>query len=181
MHSVDFKCELRDRALAEGLLRAGGCTHLANVVQTDTYYRVPDAMLLRRQTSGGPPEWVFFTRPRGVAPRLSSATVYSESSARARFGSGALPVWVMVQKDRSVWLKGDVRVMLDDVLGLGKFVEFEARVGPRATVARRRNDIWAARAMLAPALGEAIGCGYADLMAREQALVGGERALPPGA
>lgn len=180
MHTVDYKCELRDRTLAEGILRASGCAHLATVVQTDTYFRVPDATLVRRQTSGGPAEWVFFTRPRGLGPRLASATVYSEASARARFGSGALPVWVIVQKERAVWLRGDVRVMLDEVAGLGKFVEFEARVGPRATVARRRHDIWAARTMLTPALGEPIGCGYADLMAREQAHVVG-RALPPGA
>jgi adenylate cyclase class IV len=186
MQMVDFKAELRDPSLAEDALRLAGAERVACVRHTDTHFRVPDAHLLRRiltaegsATATGS-EWLFYTRPNRVTPRISMVCVYTEPAAADRFGAARPPVWLILEKERTTWVAGDVRVHLDDVTGLGRFVEFEMRVSPRRNVARCHRDIGQLRKLLRPAMGEAIGCGYRDLMALEQEIGPTEAMLPAG-
>lgn len=191
MQTVDFKAECADPCLAALLCERAGAVHIATISQTDTYFRIPDAHLLRRQSAAlsphrleasdtlaagadlpasasGGADWLYFTRPRRCSPRVCVAILYSERAALARFGVAPMPMWVIVQKERSAWAMGDVRIHLDEVAGLGKFVEFEARVGPRRSVARCVMEIARARAALRSAMGEPLSGGYAELMAFEQ-------------
>jgi len=167
MQNIEFKCELRDRELADAVCRRLGAVHVATLEQTDTYFRIPDGRLKRRECVGEPTEWIFYSRDDMSRPRVSRFTLYTDEEARERFGERPLPVWVVVSKTRDLWLKGAVRIHLDRVDGLGEFFELEAMVSKKHNAARCQKSIEEMRAAFGPALGEPISQSYSDLIAAE--------------
>jgi adenylate cyclase class 2 len=165
MENVEFKAELKDLDLARAICRAIGAQEVATLVQTDTYFRLPEGRLKKRETEGQPTEWIVYERADEPGVRLSRFHIYDEAEATERFGEREPAVWVVVKKVREVWMLGRVRVHLDRVEGLGNFLELEALI-----CARQRKD--AAEAAVAelkadfmPALGETIAVSYSDLVA----------------
>lgn len=167
MQNVEYKAELQDLPLARTIAASIGALHADTLEQTDTYYRVPDAKLKKRETVGHATEWVFYSRPDRTKAKLSTFTIYPEHMAMERFGSSPLPIWTIVKKKRELWTYKGVRVHLDSVEGLGHFLEFEALVCPERNLAKAHELIESLTAKFRPALGEPIACGYADLLAAE--------------
>lgn len=172
MHNVEFKAELRDFALGRSICLALGATYIITLVQSDTYYRVPSGRLKRRETTGEPVEYIFYDRADRSQPKLSHFTIYSEAQALERFGVTPLPVWVVVQKSRDLFMIGGVRIHLDRVDGLGDFLEFEALVSPSQNVAKCHETIAGLRKAFGPAIGEPIACSYSDMLAGADELSG---------
>jgi adenylate cyclase class IV len=166
MQNVEFKAELRDEALARMVCTSLGAAFIGTLHQTDTYFRVPDAKLKKREVPGLPPEYIFYNRPSRSRPKLSSYTIYTEAQALERFGAAALPVWVIVDKRRELYLHHGVRIHLDEVEGLGRFIEFEAVVTPARNLAACHAVMDELRTAFRPVMGEPIACGYADLLAQ---------------
>lgn len=167
MQNVECKAELQDLPLARTIAASIGALTVETLVQTDTYYRVPDAKLKKRETVGHPTEWVFYNRPQRSKPKLSTFTLYPERMAHERFGSQPLPVWVVVKKTRELWTYDGVRIHLDTVEGLGTFIEFEALVCPERSMTKAHEVVEFLRKSFGPAMGEPIACGYAELLAAE--------------
>jgi adenylate cyclase, class 2 len=165
MQNIELKLELRDPALAGSILRSLGATLAGVEEQTDTYFKIAHGRLKRREIAGEPPEFILYERRDLARPRASTFTIYSEAQAATRFGTSLPPVWVVVRKVREVYLRGHVRIHLDQVNGLGTFIEFEALVTPDCDDAACHAAVAELRAVLSPALGEPISTGYADLMA----------------
>ena len=88
MQNLEFKAELRDPAIAPSICRKIGATHAETLEQTDTYYRMPDARLKRRECPGHPTEYILYHRKDHAGPRLSRYTIYTEQQALERFGLG---------------------------------------------------------------------------------------------
>jgi adenylate cyclase, class 2 len=180
MQNVEFKAELKDLSLARTICAALGASHIADLRQTDTYYRLPDARLKKRETEGEPTEWILYDRPNQVGNKLSTFHIYSEDEAAERFGARGAAwggwggaehprrPWIVVRKLRELWMYDDVRIHLDDVEGLGAFLEFEALISARRTRAQAEDAVFALRRELATALGEPIAASYADLLASVQ-------------
>lgn len=173
MHNVEFKVELRDPELARSIAQALGATCAAAVRQTDTYFRVPQGRLKRREADGEETEYIFYDRANRASPRLSHFRIYSETAAAERFGAQPLPVWVVVEKVREVYLLGNVRIHLDTVATLGSFLEFEAMVSRDCNVGRCHEAIAELRRAFAPVLGEPIAVSYSDMLAPDPAVDAG--------
>ncbi len=169
MRSVEVKHELRDPALAEAILRRLGAMHVSTCEQTDTYFRVTDGRLKKREAPGEPTEWIFYHREDTTRPRVSRFAIYSHAEAMGRFGSRGLPAWRVVRKRRSLWLRGPVRVHVDRVRGLGDFVEFEAMVTKRQPPTECARLVEEVRSRFLPLLGEAVSRSYSDLVDVEAA------------
>ena len=168
MQNVEVKYELRDMDLCRSIIRRLGASHVSTVSQRDTYFRVPDGRLKKRESEGEPVEWVFYHRQNRITPRLSHFTIYSEQEALTRFGTNPLPVLVLVDKLRELWMKDQLRLHLDDVHGLGRFFEIEALVTPRQHVGDCHRLIGELVKQLAPILGEPISLSYSDMIAKDQ-------------
>lgn len=168
MQNVEFKAELRDIALARTICKSVGAVFVETLVQTDTYFTVPDARLKKRETLGHATEYVFYSRASRSKPKLSNFTLYTERQAIERFGASPLPVWVIVKKTRDLWVFQGTRIHLDTVESLGSFIEFEALVCPERNLGRCHEIVDALRRHLGPAMGEPIACGYADLLAGDR-------------
>lgn len=178
MQNVEFKAELRDLELARSIARRIGAKLAAQLWQVDTYYKLADGRLKRRQTEGLPTEYIFYERPNTTRARVSRFTIYSESEAFHRFGTLSMDPWVVVSKARDVYMLGSVRIHLDQVDRLGVFMEFEALVTPDHNMGRGYRAIEELRRDFAAVIGEPVSVSYSDLMSMEPEIP--PAAGPPG-
>jgi predicted adenylyl cyclase CyaB len=165
MQNIEFKAELRDLDLARTLLRKIHATPIDTLEQTDTYYRMTDGRLKKRETKGHPTEVIFYHREDAARARLSRFTIYSQSQARQHFGAEELPIWLKVVKVREVYMHSGVRIHLDRVEGLGTFIEFEALVTPQTPEQACHQSVALLRQALAPVMGELLSHSYCDMIA----------------
>jgi adenylate cyclase class IV len=170
MQNVDFKCELRDAALARAIVRRLNAIHVGESTHHDTYYRVPDGRLKRRRAEGEPVEWIVYHRSDRPTPAISRFSIYSEEQLRERYGERDLPEWLSFTKRRDIWLLEGVRIHFDNVDHIGAFLEVDALVSTSRNVAACHAAIARIRTALEPALGGMIATSYADLVALERQL-----------
>lgn len=167
MQNVEYKAELRDIELARTICRGIGAKFVGELSQTDTYYRVPDGRLKKREAVGEPTEYIFYHRINRTRAKLSHFTIYTEMEAKTRFGERPLPVWLVVKKQREIWMYGNVRLHLDRVERLGSFFEIEALVMPSQHVGKCHALVRDVQEKFGPALGEAVASSYSDMLALE--------------
>ncbi|HEX6389128.1 MAG TPA: cytidine deaminase [Solirubrobacteraceae bacterium] len=166
MRNVEFKARDADPASTLAAALAAGAADSGTLHQVDTYFSVPNGRLkLREQEPGG--AWLIpYTRADAAEARVSTYSlveVADASSLKAALAD-ALGIDVVVAKRRRLLLLDNVRIHLDEVEGLGSFVELEAVVG---------DDVEAEHVRVA-SLREALGIpedaivaeGYAQLLAR---------------
>ncbi len=157
--NLELKARCPDLATAEqAVCRLGA--HPAGVqVQTDTYFRVANGRLKLREVEGRTAELIWYERPDQDAARLSAYRLVpvSDPAGLCAALTAALGLRGTVRKRRTIYLWQNVRIHLDEVAGLGTFVEFEA-------VLTAGDDEATAPARLRQ-LGEALGIRPADHLA----------------
>jgi adenylate cyclase, class 2 len=167
MQNIDFKAELRDPIAAEAQCKQLQAKYIGLLKQTDTYFKLPEGRLKRRETSGDPVEWIFYHRPDRTTPRMSNYTILTDEQAQRRWGTVSLKEWLRVRKKRRLWMLENVRIHLDEVESLGHFIEFEAQVIGSYDVKRCHDSIAVLRKAFAPTMGEPISTSYSDLVAQQ--------------
>ncbi|MFG0331028.1 MAG: class IV adenylate cyclase [Phycisphaerales bacterium] len=166
MRNVEYKTELRDLEAARAQCHALGARFMGAFQQIDTYFRVPDGRLKRRETSGQPVEFILYRRPDRLTARMSEYSTYTEEQARSRWGMVSLKEWLTVIKNRELFLLENVRIHLDRVRELGDYLEFEAVVRPPFGVKKCHEQVAELREVFRPITGETIAGSYSDLLAR---------------
>ena len=128
--------------------------------QEDTFYPSPRGRLKLRRFAGGKGELIFYRRPDATEPEESryvlSPTADPESLAAAL--GGALGVRGVVKKKRTLYRVGRTRVHLDEVEGLGDFMELE--------VVLAAGEGRSAGLTVARELAQRLGVAEGDLVAR---------------
>ena len=165
MQNVEIKTELRDLEAARACCRSIGARYIGQLDQTDTYYKLPDGRLKRRECVGEPTEWIFYHRHDRIRPTLSSFTILDDRAARDRWSVTGLDPWLVVRKTRDLWMIENVRIHLDEVDELGLYFELEALVDKHFPVKECQIKIAHLQEQFGPVLGEPIAVGYCDLLA----------------
>lgn len=126
MRNIELKA--RKEHLAAALLTCSeiGATAHGEIHQTDTYFCVPEGRLKLREAHPGRCELIFYRRPDVPGPKGCDYTLYPTSPDIKAFLQEALGVLAVVAKKRKLYLWENVRIHLDEVQGLGTFIEFEA-------------------------------------------------------
>jgi homotetrameric cytidine deaminase len=151
-----------ERALAVGARDQGV------LVQRDTYFGAPRGRLKLREEEPGTAHLIAYERADEAAARTSAYRIapVEEPAALRDALSASLGVKQVVEKRRRLLLWETVRIHLDDVAGLGRFVELEAVAGGESDLTREHEQV----RMLIDALGIASGSiqtgSYADALAR---------------
>lgn len=98
--------------------------------QTDTYFNVAAGRLKLRVVRGSGAELIGYRRPDRRGPRISNyrRTPVANGSEMRKILGRALGIRSTVQKRRVVFLYKNARIHLDNVRGLGTFIEFEVLV-----------------------------------------------------
>jgi adenylate cyclase class IV len=137
MHNLELKAVDRDpdRTLAAALAFADdhGVLH-----QRDTYFATDDGRLKLREQDGQPAQLIAYSRPDDASERRSDYTITEVDPAAVTEGRTVIAV---VVKRRRLLMYKNVRIHLDDVDGLGRFVELEAVGGGEEAIAFVRGRL----------------------------------------
>ncbi len=138
--NYEFKARLRDEARVRAALKRLRSRYVGTDRQTDTYYRVPAGRLKVRE---GKIENALIFYRRTNSPRARSSAVemmlLAPRNPLRAILSEALTPQVVVSKRREIYFVGNVKIHLDRVAGLGKFLEVEAMSRSRALAKIRKQ------------------------------------------
>jgi homotetrameric cytidine deaminase len=135
------------------------------LVQRDTYFLGRHGRLKLREQDGDSSELIAYRRPDATEPAQSSyirADAADAETLRETLDA-ALGTLVVVAKRRRLFIWENVRIHLDEVEGLGSFVELEALVQPDGLDAAH-NRIAQLRSELRIADDALVAVGYSDLL-----------------
>lgn len=150
-----------ERALAAGAVEAGV------LQQRDTYFAVPRGRLKLREERGRSAVLIPYERRDEPGPKTSEYEVVQvpEPDALLLALERTVGIWAVVEKTRRLLLWEDtVRIHLDDVLGLGAFVELEAVASAASNLMRERDQVERLRHALGIDDADLVAAGYADLL-----------------
>jgi homotetrameric cytidine deaminase len=165
--NVELKARDSDPEGTAARCLALGAEDRGVLAQRDTYFAARHGRLKLRDEGEDGGELIAYHRPDGFAPDQSTyvrAAVTEPDDLREALDR-ALGRVVVVAKRRRVFIWENVRIHLDEVEGLGTFIELEA------VIAADGSDLEAARAKveqlrseLAISEGALVGAGYSDLL-----------------
>ena len=113
------------------------------IAQRDTYFRVREGRLKLREEEPGEAHLIAYARPDAADVRVSSYRVVPVPDPAGMIAALAETngIDVVVAKRRRLLLWENVRIHLDEVEGLGSFVELEAVAEPDSDLARERRQV----------------------------------------
>ncbi len=164
--NIEFKAELRDPVVARRQCAVLGAQRIGTVCQTDTYFKLHEGRLKKREAPGEPTEWIYYHRRDIIRPRMCNYSILTDKQAQRRWGTDNLRSWLKVAKTRELWMLDNVRINLDEVDRLGVFIEFEAVVSKLHDVQECHKIINHLRRTFGLTMGEPVGPSYCDLMAQ---------------
>jgi homotetrameric cytidine deaminase len=173
--NVELKARDADPSRTLSRALALGAADEGELRQRDTYFAVRHGRLKLREEEPGGARLIGYARPDGAEARTSAYRLVETPDAdglRAALAA-ALDVRVVVVKRRRLLLWEGVRIHLDEVDGLGSFVELEAVAAEGSDLTREHELVARLRDELEIADDALVATGYADLLADGvQALLG---------
>jgi len=168
--NVELKAIDRDPDATLERALAAGARDQGVLVQRDTYFGAPRGRLKLREEEPGESHLIAYDRADEAAARTSAyriAPVAAPAELRAAL-EAALGVTQVVDKRRRLLLWESVRIHLDEVEGLGRFVELEAVAEADSDLAREHEQVRLLREALGIEDGAIQTGSYADALARPQ-------------
>lgn len=143
MRNIELKARLADLQAARNVAQTVATKRLGVQQQLDTYFHCTRGRLKLRQIDGLSAQLVWYARPDQKGPKESQyqlVPISNPETLKAALAA-ALGVRRVVQKRREIFLLHNVRIHLDEVVGLGSFLEFEAVLGPELDDAAGRAQL----------------------------------------
>lgn len=134
--------------------------------QEDTFFPSREGRLKLRRLSDTEGELIFYTRPDLAGMKQSDYSIFSTSSPDTLHAvlTTALGIRMVVRKTRWLYLAGQTRIHLDEVEGLGTFVELEVVLGDGQSADDGREIARDMMTALEIDEGDLVHCAYADLL-----------------
>ncbi|MGD0483613.1 MAG: class IV adenylate cyclase [Gemmatimonadales bacterium] len=128
--NVEIKARLRDADATRRLVAAVADGPPTTLEQADTFFRVAAGRLKLRELADGTAELIHYERRDTTAPADSryAKCAVPDAGALRELLAAALGVRGRVVKRRLLFRVGRTRVHLDDVEGLGAFLELEVEM-----------------------------------------------------
>ncbi|MBN1424523.1 class IV adenylate cyclase [Candidatus Fermentibacteria bacterium] len=140
------------------------------VKQEDTFFHAANGRLKLREFGDGTGELIHYHRPDSKGPKRSTY-VRSHTTDPCRLKetlARALGIRAIVKKTRRVVLTGQTRIHLDEVAGLGDFIEIEVVLRPEQTVSEGVIIAEKLMAELGIERRHLVPGSYVDLLAEEK-------------
>jgi predicted adenylyl cyclase CyaB len=130
--NVEIKARVDDLAAVEAHARAIATEPPEDLVQDDTFYKCSHGRLKLRRFADGHGQLIHYLRSDDAGPKVSEYVISATSTPEALHESlsRALGVIGRVRKRRRLYLVERTRIHLDEVEGLGSFVELEVVMRP---------------------------------------------------
>jgi adenylate cyclase len=165
--NVEIKARARDREGLEHRVRqiADGPGEL--IVQDDSFFNCATGRLKLRRFSEDRAELIFYRRDDGEGPTQSDfiKSPTNEPGSLLDALTAAHGVAGVVRKRRTLYMVDQTRVHLDEVEGLGDFVELEVVLRPEQTLADGERIARELMARLGLSEDDLVPVAYVDLIA----------------
>ncbi len=141
-HNLEVKARCGDLSTARERVARIATEHVGVDHQLDTYFRTAKGRLKLRESSLAGGQLVAYLRPDADGPRWSEyrvVPVEDPASLKALL-TEILGLHRVVEKEREIFLYENVRIHLDQVTGLGTFLELEAVADSNSDADRAQQD-----------------------------------------
>lgn len=168
--NIEIKARARDfdgiRSRAEALADIP----VQVIAQEDTFFAVSQGRLKLRVRNPDPAQLIYYERPDQGGPKRSDYQIFeTEDPERLKLTLGrALGVRGVVRKTRYLYLVGQTRVHVDDVEGLGQFMELEVVLRPDQPDADGQAIARELMSKLGVAESDLLEGAYMDLLEQRQ-------------
>ena len=164
--NIEIKARDRDPARTLELALGIGAADQGEISQRDTYFDGARGRLKLREQNPGEDELIEYRRADEATARTSSyRRVPVGAAAELREAlDAALGTLVVVTKRRRLLLQDNIRIHLDEVEGLGSFIELEAVAAPKSDLAAERAQVAELRERLDIRDEALVGESYSDLL-----------------
>jgi predicted adenylyl cyclase CyaB len=130
--NIEIKARVRDlNALRDRV--ANFCDMPPQIIlQEDTFFNMPKGRLKLRILAAGHAQLIYYDRPDQAGPKHCSYHIFETNDPEdlETVLSMALGIRSILRKTRHLYIIGQTRIHLDDVAGLGHFVELEVVLQP---------------------------------------------------
>ena len=164
--NVELKAHDPDPARTLERALAAGAEDRGLLRQRDTYFAVPHGRLKLREEEPGGATLIAYERPDAAAERVSDYRLVPVAEPEllrdALAAAGGISAVVVKRRHLLVW--ETVRIHLDEVRGLGSFLELEAVAEPGSDLSRERALVARLRELLEIGDGALREGSYADAL-----------------
>lgn len=167
MQNIEIKYRISDpKALRERILSMPEVQFRFRHWQKDIYFNTPNGRLKIRLQEKSQPCLIEYQRPDETHPRISDYTLtwLPDYQSTLRELRSRLGILAEVKKQRELYLYRNVRLHLDEVKGLGWFVEFESVISGEVDEHAAQLNLNTVLSFLEDCLGEAQSGGYLNLL-----------------
>ncbi len=125
--NIEIKARVRDLAGLRSRAETLSDSPVQVIPQEDTFFHVPKGRLKLRQLRPDLAQLVYYERPDREGPKRSNYHIYETRNPKSLKTALSLALGVrgVVIKTRYLYLVRQTRIHLDDVDGLGQFMELE--------------------------------------------------------
>jgi predicted adenylyl cyclase CyaB len=136
------------------------------LLQEDTFFHSPNGRLKLRVLQSGPAQLIQYDRLDQQGPKRSSYHIFETNDPESlkTVLSQALGARGVVRKERLLYIVGQTRVHLDNVSGLGSFVELEVVLRPGQSDGEGQMVARDLMAILDICEEDLLDCAYIDLL-----------------
>ena len=166
--NVEIKARARDFQRQSELARKISHAAPTELVQEDTFFRCAAGRLKLRAFSDGHGELIHYERSDSCEPCESCYDIHPTPAPESmeRILSEALGVLAVVRKRRTLLLAGRTRIHLDEVEGLGRFIELEVVLSRDEALNAGVEEARRLMAALEIAETDLVETAYVDLLLR---------------
>jgi len=125
--NVEIKARCSDSRFIRDYLLSKGAEYKGTDHQTDTYFKVPNGRLKLRE-GNIENNLIFYSRPDQAGPKESvfQLVKVEDAAGLKKALTSANGIKIIVEKQREIYFIANVKFHIDEVPGLGSFVEIEA-------------------------------------------------------
>lgn len=173
--NVEIKARVRDLQAVRSIAERLAGTPATLLLQEDTFFHIPAGRLKLRVLGPDEAQLIFYDRPDQTGPKTSYYAVAPVVDAPALKAvlTSALGVRGTVRKKRWLCMVGRTRVHLDEVEGLGSFLELEVMLDPDEDEEAGRKTANGLMEALGVQPEDLIDGAYMDLLAPRETTANG--------
>jgi len=163
--NVELKARDPDPARSRTVCEELGAESRGVLSQRDTYFQAPNGRLKLREDGGPAAELIAYTRADLPGERESAYRIVEVSQPEELRHALAetLGIEIVVEKQRHLFLWENVRIHLDEVDGLGSFIELEAVAGSESDLSREQRQVQTLRDAFGVAESDLVALSYSDM------------------
>lgn len=168
--NIEIKAHVTDPAALMNRALAIATAPPKTILQTDTFFQVTEGRLKTREFPDGTAELIFYRRPDAVGPKASDYSISrtDDGAGLRQILSNCFGVRGVVSKRRILLLAGRTRIHLDEVEGLGSYMELEVVLEDDEDPARGETEAADLMKQLEIAPEDLVSGAYIDLLEQDR-------------